>query len=213
MNITVFGATGAIGRLTVEDLLARGDTVTVHARNPEKIPAEWAERVQIVIGEVTDPTSIDRAVSGAEVVVSALGPSMDKHATGRPLVQGALLITEAMRRHGIRRYIGHGTPSIADPHEKRTVQTKLIRFMGSRFLSRAYDELLGMNELFMVDDLEWTIVRFTAPKNGAARHSLRVGFYGTDRIGFAVTRADIAQFTAEQAHTDTYVKRAPAISN
>lgn len=31
MNVTVFGATGTIGQLTVADLLDRGDTVTVHA--------------------------------------------------------------------------------------------------------------------------------------------------------------------------------------
>jgi len=213
MNITVFGATGAIGRLTVDELLARGDTVTAHARNPAKIPAAWDGRVRVVIGEVTDGASVDQAVSGADAVVSALGPSMDKNAIGLPLVEGTRLITEAMRRHGIRRYIGQGTPSIPDPHEKQTFQTRLIRFMGSRFLPRAYKELVVMSELIMVDDLDWTIVRFTAPKDGPAKGTLRVGFYGTDRIGFASTRADIARFTADQAHSDAFVGRAPAISN
>jgi len=213
MKITVFGATGAIGRLTVGELLDRGDTVTVHARNPAKIPAEWEGRVRVVTGEVTDPVSVEEAVAGADAVVSALGPSMDRRATGLPLIEGVRLIVDAMRRHGIHRYIGHGTPSIPDPHERQTLQTRLIRFMGRRFLSRAYRELVGMSALIMVDDLDWTIVRFTAPKDGPAKDRLRVGFYGTDRIGFAVTRADIARFTAEQAHSDTYLRRAPAISN
>lgn len=213
MNITVFGATGAIGQLTVDDLLARGDTVTIHARNAAKVPARWDGRVRVVIGEITSTEPIDEAVAGADAIVSALGPSMDKHATGLPLVDGVRLITDAMRRHGVRRYIGQGTPSIPDPHEKQTFQTRLIRFMGSRFLPRAYNELAGMCRLIMVDDLDWTLVRFTAPKDGPAKGSIRVGFYGTDRIGFAVTRADIAHFTADQAHTDTYLDRAPAISN
>ena len=213
MKITVFGATGAIGRLTVHELLERGDAVTVHARNPAKIPAEWEGRVRVVVGEVTDPASIEEAVAGADAIVSALGPSMDRRAAGVPLVEGVRLITEAMRRHGIRRYIGHGTPSIPDPQERQTLQTRLIRFMGRRFLPRAYRELVGMSELIMVDDLDWTIVRFTAPKDGPAKGRLRVGFYGTDRIGFAVTRTDIARFTAEQAHSDACLRRAPAISN
>jgi hypothetical protein len=42
---------------------------------------------------------------------------------------------------------------------------------------------------------------------------LRVGFYGTDRIGFAVSRANIAAFTAAQVENDAYLNRAPAISN
>ena len=33
MNVTVFGATGAIGSPTVDELLANGHTVTVYARN------------------------------------------------------------------------------------------------------------------------------------------------------------------------------------
>ncbi|WP_346535416.1 NAD(P)H-binding protein [Micromonospora sp. DPT] len=47
-------------------------------------------------------------------------------------------------------------------------------------------------------DLDWTIVRFTAPRNGPARGVKRCGFYGTDKIGYNVTRADIAAFTAAQ---------------
>jgi hypothetical protein len=46
--------------------------------------------------------------------------------------------------------------------------------------------------------LDWTIVRFLAPKDGPARGVVRQGFYGTDRLGFNVTRADIAAFTAAQ---------------
>lgn len=213
MNVTVFGATGAIGQLTVTDLLTRGDTVTVHARNQSKLPAAWDGRVRTVIGEVTDPASVEDAVAGADVIVSALGPSMDRKATGTPLIEGTRLITRAMRHHGIRRFIGHGTPSIPDPHETQTLQTRLIRLMGSRLLPRAYQELVGMCEQIMVDDLDWTIVRFTAPKNGPAKDGLRIGFYGADKIGFPVTRANIAHFTADQAHSDRYLKRAPAISN
>jgi hypothetical protein len=60
---------------------------------------------------------------------------------------------------------------------------------------------------------DWTIVRFTAPKNTPKQGNLRVGFYGTDKIGFAVSRADIAAFTAAQLDDDTYANAAPAISN
>jgi uncharacterized protein YbjT (DUF2867 family) len=36
MNVTVFGATGAIGSPTVNELLANGHTVTAYSRNPNK---------------------------------------------------------------------------------------------------------------------------------------------------------------------------------
>jgi hypothetical protein len=85
--------------------------------------------------------------------------------------------------------------------------------MAKTFLRRAYDELVGMTQVVTTDDLDWTIVRFLAPKDGPARGTVRQGFYGTDKLGFTVTRADIAAFTAAQVDDDRYIRRAPAISN
>ena len=56
-------------------------------------------------------------------------------------------------------------------------------------------------------------MRFLAPKVGPAGGIVRQGFYGTDRLGFNVTRADIAAFTAAQVDDPRYVGAAPAISN
>ena len=213
MNVTVFGATGAIGSLTVEELLANGHTVTAYARNPTKITAGWGDRVRVIVGELSDADAIDRAVAGADAVVSALGPSLDRKATGIPLIDGTRHILGAMKRHGVHRYIGHATPSVLDPQEKPTWQTRLVGFMGRTGLPRAYNELIGMTDLIKAAGVDWTIVRFTAPNNKPKTGKLRVGFYGTDRIGFPVSRADIAAFTAAQIDDDTYLNRAPAISN
>lgn len=213
MNITVFGATGAIGSLTVAALLERGHSVTAYARNPAKISDAWGDHVRVVVGEMSHASAIDKAIAGADAVVSALGPSLDRKAVGLPLVEGTRHILTSMKRHGVERYVGHGTPSVFDPHENPTLQTRLIGFMGRTFLPRAYDELIGMTDAVVNSGSRWTIVRFTAPNNRTAKGDLKVGFYGTDKIGFPISRADIAAFTAAQVDIDTYVGRAPAISN
>ncbi|MET7526054.1 NAD(P)H-binding protein [Streptomyces sp900116325] len=213
MNVTVFGATGAIGSLTVTELLERGRQVTAYARNAQKVPRSWGDRVRVVVGEMSDPDAIDSAVAGADAVVSALGPSLDRKATGLPLVAGTGHILAAMKRHDVRRYIGHATPAILDPQEKPTPITRLIRFLPRTFMRRAYDEITGMTGQAMGSGLDWTVVRFIAPKDTPKQDRVRVGFFGTDKLGFAVSRADIAAFTAAQVDDDTYVGRAPAISN
>lgn len=213
MNVTVFGATGAIGSLTIAELLDRGHTVTAYARNEAKVPAVWGDQVRVVIGQMSDADAIDSAVAGADAVVSALGPSLDRKATGLPLVEGTRHILEAMKRHGVTRYIAHATPAILDPQEKPTLATRLIGFMPRTFMRRAYDEIAGMTDPVKASDLNWTIVRFIAPKDTPKQGNLRVGFFGTDKLGFAVSRADIAAFTAAQVDEDTYIRRAPAISN
>ena len=118
-----------------------------------------------------------------------------------------------MQRHGVHRYVGNATPSVLDPPEHPTWQTRLPTFMAKTFLRRAYDEIVGMSRAVTTSGLDWTIVRFLAPKDGPAKGKLRTGFFGTDRLGFAVTRADIAAFTAAQVDDPRYIGAAPAISN
>src|SRR3954462_858272 len=119
MNVTVFGATGGIGSKVVEQLRSRGHHVTAYVRNPGKIPASWDDTVTVVSVELSDAAAVDRAVQGADAVVSALGPSLDRKASGLPLVEGTRNIVTAMQRHGLRRYIGNGTPSVLDPARSR----------------------------------------------------------------------------------------------
>jgi nucleoside-diphosphate-sugar epimerase len=213
MNVTFFGATGGVGSRVVEQLRSRGHHVTAYVRSPSKVPSSWGDDVTVVSGELTDAAAVDRAIQGADAVVSALGPSLDRKATGLPLVEGTRNIIEAMQRHGVRRYVGNGTPSVLDPREKPTWQTRLSTFMAKTFLRRAYDELIGMSQIVMTSGLDWTIVRFLQPKDGPATGTVRHGFYGTDKLGFNVTRADIAAFTAAQVDDPRYVGAAPGISN
>jgi hypothetical protein len=61
--------------------------------------------------------------------------------------------------------------------------------------------------------LQWTIARFLSPRNGPAKNRVRSGFFGTDKVGWAITRADIARFLVDQLTDRTYLDAAPAISN
>jgi putative NADH-flavin reductase len=213
MNVTVFGATGGVGSQVVDQVRTRGHQVTAYVRNPSKVPSSWGEDVTVVVGEPSDAEAVNHAVQGADAVVSALGPSLDRKATGLPLVEGTRNIVTAMQRHGVRRYVGNGTPSVPDQRDRPNWQTKLSTFMAKTFLRRAYDELVGMSEIVMTSGLDWTIVRFLAPKDGPTCGQLRQGFYGHDKLGFNVTRADIAAFTAARVDDDRYLGAAPAISN
>src|SRR5690606_7787773 len=167
--------------LTVAELHERGHTVTASARNPGKVPDTWGDRVRVVIGEMSDADAIDSAVPGADAIVSALGPSMDRKATGTPLVSGTAKILTSMKNHGVRRYVGHATPAILDPQEKPTLVTRFTSFMPRTFMRRAYDEITGMSKLIMESGLDWTIVRFIAPKD-TPKKGVRAGFFGTDKL-------------------------------
>jgi len=212
MKLTVFGATGGVGRELVTQALDRGDHVAAYVRNPAKLTITHPN-LTVVAGELADREAVQRAVHGADAVISALGPSLDRKATGMPLVDGTRTIVDATQAEGVQRYIGMATPSLRDPRDSRSLLGVVVPFMGRTFLSRAYRELLEMSKHVTDSALSWTIARFTRPTDGARTGTVRAGFLGRDRIGASITRADIAGFLLDQTTDRRFRRAAPAISN
>jgi putative NADH-flavin reductase len=72
MNLLVLGATGGTGRALVEQALQQGHVVTAFARDPAKVRIKH-ERLRVAQGNILDYGSLESAVKGQDVVVSALG--------------------------------------------------------------------------------------------------------------------------------------------
>jgi putative NADH-flavin reductase len=210
MKLTVFGATGGVGRHVVTGALNRGDHVTAYVRNPTKLDISH-QNLTVVAGELTDRDSVAHAVRSADAVISALGPSLDRKATGMPLVDGTRTIVEAMETNGVERYIGVATPSVRDPRDTRSLLGLVVPFMGRTFLKRAYHELLKISEIVTASSLNWTIARFTQPKDGERTGTVRAGFLGQAKIGAAITRADIAGFLIDQTADTRFQRAAPDV--
>ncbi|NTW69254.1 MAG: SDR family oxidoreductase [Chlorobiaceae bacterium] len=80
-KVLVAGASGYLGRYAVREFKKRGYLVRALVRNPEKIktpgphgePAVYDFVDEIVIGDVTNPESIEGICNGIDIVFSALG--------------------------------------------------------------------------------------------------------------------------------------------
>lgn len=213
LRLTVFGASGAVGRQVVEQALAAGHQVTAYVRNPAKIGVEDPS-LTVRVGELCDAPAVRAAVHGSDAVISALGPSLSRKAQGMALVDGTRTILEAMRAEGVERLVGMATPSLRDPRDTPSLLGRVVPVMGRLMFPRAYRELLAMSDLITSSDRDWTIARFTRPTNKPATGRIRAGFLGRDRIAATIARADIAVFLLAQAGTDKrFHHAAPAISN
>jgi putative NADH-flavin reductase len=74
MKLTIFGATGATGTTLVSQALAAGHEVTAVVRDPARLAVADSPRLRIVTADVMDPDAIGPAVTGADAVLSAVGP-------------------------------------------------------------------------------------------------------------------------------------------
>lgn len=99
MNILIVGASGATGRLLVEQLLARGHFVKVIVRSPDTLPAaiRQHDRLSVIRVSVLELSEAELAthVKGCDAVASCLGHNMNlKGIFGHP----RRLVTDATRR-------------------------------------------------------------------------------------------------------------------
>lgn len=73
MQLTVLGASGATGRLVLDQALERGHQVTALARDPSTIATRHG--LTVVTADVHDPQSVQHAVTDGAVLISTLGVS------------------------------------------------------------------------------------------------------------------------------------------
>ncbi|MEZ4730775.1 MAG: NAD(P)-binding oxidoreductase [Caldilineaceae bacterium] len=99
MNILIVGASGATGRLLVDQLLEHGQFVKIIVRSPDSLPAAWQghERLSVIQASLLDlsDAALAEHVQGCDAVASCLGHNLTfKGIFGHP----RRLVTEATRR-------------------------------------------------------------------------------------------------------------------
>ena len=115
MNLTLFGATGDLGRECLLQALDAGHTLTILARTPAKLPPMLRERVHCVEGDALRADDVERAISpDTDAVLFAIG--IDAQSPENLCTDATRRILEAMRKHGVSRFVwcGGGSNFVAD---------------------------------------------------------------------------------------------------
>ncbi|MEU2255680.1 SDR family oxidoreductase [Nocardia xishanensis] len=207
MKIAVFGATGSVGRLVVEQALEQGHEVTAFTRDAAGV-TQRHERLRVVEGDVFDTHQAERAVAGQDAVLIALGDGRK----GLVRYAGTKSVVEAMHRTGVKRLICQSTLGVGDSRDNLDFLWKYVFF--GLLLRRAYHDHVEQEAYVRASDLDWTIVRPSAFTDGPRTGSYRRGFPGSERgLTLKIARADIADFLLEQLTDSTYLHRTPGISN
>jgi putative NADH-flavin reductase len=200
MKLTIFAATGGIGRLVLEQAVATGHDVTAVVRNPKKL----SRAVRLVRADLAspDPAVLESAVRGADAVISALGAVSASDAG--VACRGTQAIVQAMHATGVRRIIvvsaapistvpspARPNPPRFDPGDgffMRHVLSPLIRAL----LRKHYADLARMEDVLRDSGLDWTVVRPPRLTDKALTGTYRTANGQNLRGGFLISRADVA---------------------
>ena len=203
MKVIVFGGTGTIGRLVVEQAVEQDHEVTLLTRNPSLVgPPD--PRVHVVEGDVFDARAIAPVIAGHDAVVVTLGGGRK----GGVRARGTAAIIEAMRATGVRRLVVQSLIGVGDSREQLNFFWK--RLMFGLLLRGAYADHVEQERLTRASGLEWTIVRPGSFTDGPRTGSYRRGFGPQEKTSLKVSRADVAEFVVEQLTDDTWLRKAPS---
>jgi putative NADH-flavin reductase len=212
VKLTIFGGTGEAGRQLIEQALAEGDEIVAFARNPSRL-ALHHEHLTVVQGDLNDKAGIERAVNGADAVISLLGPRPGEDSKSKPLTQGTRNIIAAMKRFSVRRLIIVSTPSASVPNDLPDLKFKILVSIIKITMRPAYEEIINVARVVRGSDLDWTIVRVSTLSNKPESGKVRVGYLGRGEVGVQLSRADMARFILDELKNRKYIRQMPAISN
>src|SRR5213083_1590956 len=200
MKLTIFAATGGIGRQLLEQAVAAGDDVTAVVRNPKNLSA----KVRVVTADLAaaDPAALESAVAGADAVISALGPRSSAEAG--VAWQGTRAIVQAMKATDVRRIVvvsaapigtvpspGRPQPPKHDPGDG-FVMRHLLSPLTKAALRTGYANLALMEEILRDSDLDWTVVRPPRLTDKPLTGTYRTAYGRNLRRGTYISRADVA---------------------
>jgi NADH dehydrogenase len=104
--ILLTGATGNVGSQVLQRLTARGERVRVLVRDPRRLGSERV-RVQIALGDLSDPASFRNALRGVETVVHLAAAIRDQPRASMEELNGVatLRLVRAAERAHTKRFV------------------------------------------------------------------------------------------------------------
>ncbi|MEO7361404.1 MAG: SDR family oxidoreductase [Gemmatimonadaceae bacterium] len=105
--ITVVGGSGMLGKHVCRELIAGGHSVRVMSRHPERAAALQQTGVSITRGDLRDPSSLDAALSGSRVVISASHAMLGGRGNNSETVDdaGQRALIDTAKRAGVEHFV------------------------------------------------------------------------------------------------------------
>jgi putative NADH-flavin reductase len=221
MKLTIFAATGGIGRQVLEQAAAAGHDITAVVRNPKKLSGQ--SRIVTADLAAADPAALESAVDGADAVLSSLGPRSNSEAGVAS--QGTRAIVQAMQATDIRRIVVVSAapistvPSPDRPNPPRHdpgdgfFMRNLLGPLTKAALRKHYADLALMEDILRDSGLDWTVVRPPRLTNKPLTGTYRTAYGQNLRRGLLISRADVAHHMHRLLDQRDTIKQTIGIAN
>ncbi|MEU0006528.1 NAD(P)H-binding protein [Streptomyces sp. NPDC006314] len=209
MNLTVFGATGGIGREIVRQALGAGHRVTAVVRDPARLDVT-GDALEVFTADLTDPERLRAAVVGRDAVLSGLGARGRKNAGDAARLTRAVL--RAMEAEGVRRLLVVSAAPVGPAPEDDGALDRGVRGLVSAILKDIYADLREMEAELARSGTDWTSVRPPRLWNKPLTGRYRTVVGGFPREGRFIARADVAHAMLSMIEDEGTVKQGVGVA-
>jgi putative NADH-flavin reductase len=208
MKLVVLGATGSTGLEIVRQSVERDHSVTAFVRSPERLKM-FRDRITIKQGDLLNSAELENVIQGHDAVVSGFGPRVPiSKADAKLLQQFAVALTRAMRRTAVRRVV---VESVAFLFRDSIVPPAYL--LGRLFFAGIVADSSAMERVFRESELDWTLVRppQLSDKPYTGKYRVREGHLPP--FGFAISRADVADFMVKASEDRSWIHKIVGVCN
>ncbi|AKN69466.1 epimerase [Streptomyces sp. PBH53] len=189
MKLTVFGATGGIGRELVRQALDAGHEVTAVVRDPARLDVTGG-RLEVVRSSLADAEELRGAVRGRNAVLSGLGARSRKDAGVATRLTRAVI--GAMEAEGVRRLLVVSAGPVGPAPADDGPLDRGVRALVSAVLKDVYADLREMEAELARSGTDWTSVRPPRLQDKPLTGRYRTVVGGFPPKGRFIARADVA---------------------
>lgn len=212
MKLTVFGATGGIGREVVRQALDAGHTVTAVVRDSARLAVVHQALDVVVVPGLTDPERLTPALAGSDAALSGVGPRSRKDTTVASTSTRAIL--RAMKTAGVPRFAAVSAAPVGPvPDDDSFLSRRILYPMIKSFLREIYADLARMEDEIRRSGTEWTIVRPPRLTDKPLTGSYRTAIGANVPRGNLISRADVAHAMLASLDDPATVNQAIGVAN
>ena len=162
MKLAILGSTGFVGTVLIQKALRQGHQIRAFARSPERL-GSLKNKVEVVQGDMFDPSALASLVSGVEAVISVAGPRSARREGKFDAEYHASyvkLLVEAMKNAKVDRLITIAGVVAKVPGQRLGFKQSLVRFLLGSFIMPDIIKFKDIELKTIAESgLTWTVLR------------------------------------------------------
>lgn len=210
-QITIFGATGMVGKRLVERATKRGYKVKILVRSIENLG--WLDSgVEIIEGNYFDHSKLKEVMEGSVAILSTIGPPIkvkSKDVDETKYHKSLKFITETMPAEGVEKLISIAGAGIKYPGEKLSFSRKIIRLMLKMMAKQLINVKDGELEILYNSTINFVNIRPPMVKD--IEGDLKVD--ANNVVGMKVSLNQLCDFMLDNIDGNSWNRRFPIVGS